>query len=239
MNQITKLRLPDGAEIDFVDWQDFPTWSCADLLSGFVDEEIPFFTYVVGDRVPATTNVTVRRTATERDTNVATPGSAAGTEELLIYAIKPEILAMEISGTDATTFTPSLLGQPVPQVNNLARLNLYCILQLIVSQKIMHEGPLGYYNTGFGATAFGLYTGAAVAGANRSLGSQGLPSQEAVRAYSIPIHVGGTEKFRCLLKNPSASTVQFFTEAASPANSTTRLLQVRILLDGLNKRPVA
>lgn len=241
MNQITTLRMPDGKEVRFVDWQDQPIFSTADLLSGWTDQEIPLFTYAIGDPVSATTNAGTRRIATKRDTNVAVPGSAAGTEEMLVYAIKPEVLEVQVAddpGDNLTSGQPRTTGQPIPRANRLATLNYYCILQLIVSQKVMHEGPFGYYNTGFGATAFGLYQGAAL-GAQRSMGSQGLPSQEAVRSYAIPIHVGGTEKYRVQILNPTGATIAWDDEGASPAEVAEDVLSVRVVLDGLYKRPVA
>lgn len=237
--QITSLKLPGGTQIDFVDWQDYPTWSTVDLLSGWTDEEIPLFTYTVSDTVTASSNITVRRIASERDTNMATPGSAAGTQEFMVYSLRPELQSLTVVGTDATTATPSLIGQPIPNAQNIGRMGFWTKLQLIVSQKVMHEAPFAYYNPGFGAAAFGMYTGTAIAAANQSLGSQGLPSNEAVRSMAIPVHIGGLEKMRCVLKNPSGATVQYFSEAAPPANVATRMLQLRVLLDGLNKRPVA
>jgi hypothetical protein len=42
--QLTKLRLPNGTEVAFVDWSDQPLWSSAYMLAGFTDHEVPFFT---------------------------------------------------------------------------------------------------------------------------------------------------------------------------------------------------
>lgn len=242
--QITTLRLPSGAEVAFVDWQDQPLYSTADLLNGWTDEEIPLFTYSVGDPVSASTNSTVRRIATKRDTNVSTPGSMAGTEEMLVYAIKPEVLSLQTDTQgdvgDLNTMEPRLVGQPVPQVNQLAWMNWFCNLRFIVSQKIMHEASFGYYNTGFGAVSFGGYTGSALPG-QRSFGSQGLPSQEAVRNYGIPVHMGSTEKFRLLLVNPNGATINWVDENFSPAPAPIEglVLSLKVYLDGLYKRPVA
>ena len=92
MNTITTMRLPDGQEVAFVDWSDRPLYSTADILSGATDERIPLFNYIVGDSVTGTQNFTAKRTASDRDTNIATPSAMASTEEMLVYAIKPEIL---------------------------------------------------------------------------------------------------------------------------------------------------
>lgn len=238
--QIATIRLPDGREVAFVDWQDQPIYSTADLLSGWSDTEVPLFTYVIGDPVSATTNITTRRTASKRDTNVATPGSAAGTEEMLVYSVRPEVLEVQLAdgSTNATTGEPRTTGQPTVRANRLATLAYYCTLRLIVSQKIMHEAPFGYYNPGFGAVSFGGYGGAALP-AQRTIGSQGLPSNEAVRSYAIPIHVGGTEKYRLLLTNPTSATISWDNEDSVPTAVDEDLLSLRVLLDGLYKRPVA
>lgn len=242
--QITTLRLPNGTEVEFVDWQDQPIYSTADLLNGWSDEQVPLFTYSIGDPVSATSNVAQRRIATKRDTNVSTSGSAAGTEELMIYAIKPEVLALSTDPEDEddlTTMEPRLLGQPIPQANQLALLNWYSTLRLYVSQKIMHEAGFGYYNPGFGASAMGSYGGGSLVSAQRTLGVQGLPSQGAVRSFAIPIHVGSTEKYRVEITNPTAATIEWLDENDSPAPAaiTGLVLSVRVNLDGLYKRPVA
>lgn len=243
--QITTLRLPNGAEVEFVDWQDQPIYSTADLLSGWSDESVPLFTYSIGDPVSASSNASQRRIATKRDTNVSTSGSAAGTEELMVYAIKPEVLALstEPASTDLTTMEPRLLGQPIPQANQLALLNWFSTIRFIVSQKIMHEAGFGYYNPGFGASAMGSYGGGSLATgtAQRSLGIQGLPGQSAVRSLAIPIHVGSTEKYRVEITNPTAATIEWFDENDSPAPAAIEglVLSCRVHLDGLYKRPVA
>ncbi len=239
--QITTLRLPDGKEIAFVDWQDKPVYSTIDLLSGFSDRQLTLFTYAIGDPVAASSNVGTRRTATKRDTNVATPGSTAGTEEILVYSIKPEMFFVRTDGNtpaNLNTAQERALGEPIPSAQNLAILNRALLLRFQVSQTIMHEAGLGYYNTGFGAVAFGLYNTDAAA-AIRSIGSQGLPSQEAVRSYAIPIHVGGTEKYQVFLVNEDQRAIDFTTEVATPLEIDAGVMQVRVHLDGLYKRPVS
>lgn len=240
-SQIATIRLPDGREVAFVDWQDQPLWSTADLLSGWTDEAVALFTYVIGDPVSATSNFANRRTASARDTNVATPGSAAGTEELLVYSIRPEVFEATLAGEtpDPTQQVNSQPGQPLARANRLALMGWLCNLRFTVSQKTMHECPFGYYNTGFGATAIGgLYQGAALP-AQRSIGSNGLPSNEAVRSFAIPVHVGGTEKYRVDLVNPEGAPINWLTEDSLPEPDDSVVLTLRVYLDGLYKRPVA
>lgn len=232
VNQIATMRLPNGKEVAFVDWSDKPLFSSADLRSGFTDETVELFTYVAGDQVTATSNVTVRRTANDRDTNLSTPGAMASTEEMLVYAIKPEIFeqnAAAETGGDATTLAAREAGQPQPAGQRLAIAQERLLISLNVSQKIMHRAGLGYYNTGFG-----------VFGSTVNRVTQGYPSQEAVRALTIPVHIGGQEKYRVTIENPDGTGVPLGnTSATPPVETATVYFTVRINLDGLYKRPVA
>ena len=78
---------------------------------------------------------------------------------------------------------------------------------------------------------------AAAAGSPLAFANLGLPSAEAPRSFSIPHHIGGQEKYRVVLANPTGSTVTF---ADSAGTGDVRVaLTVRILLEGLYKRPVS
>jgi hypothetical protein len=239
INQITTMRLPDGTEVAFVDWQDKPLFSSVDLLANFTDTEVDAFTYVVGDEVPATVNATTRRLATENDTSVSTPSSMASTEEMLVYAIKPEVLESELQTPgDPNSYAFTEGGQPAPRTNRLAVLDFYLVLRLIVSQKIEQSAPLAYFNSGFGAMASAMANQSAAAVSSR--GGYGLPSQEAVRSFVIPIHIGGQEKYRVTLLNARGVAVPSGQdELTPPADNTDIMHTVRIHLDGLYKRPVS
>jgi hypothetical protein len=241
INQITTMRLPDGTEVAFVDWQDKPLFSSVDLLANFTDTEVDAFTYVVGDEVPATVNAGgARRLAIENDTSVSTPASMASTEEMLVYAIKPEVLESELQVTgDPTSGVFAEGGQPTPMTNRLAVLNNFLLLQLIVSQKIEQSATLAYFNTGFSAFS-GAAADAAAATAISNRGSFGFPTQEAVRSFVIPIHIGGQEKYRVTLRNARGVAVPSGQNGATPPVSNDDIMHtVRIHLDGLYKRPVS
>lgn len=242
INQITTLRLPDGTEVAFVDWSDTPLYSTADLLSGFTDAEIDLFQYTPGEPVPTTSNFLAGRTSTVRDTNIATPGSMATTEEMLVYAIRPEVTEVTITAQDANQVSLPAPNQPRPTGKRLAILQALLTMRLEVSQKIQHRAPFGYYNTGFGTFAPSLYGGAVpVAGVpGLSAATQGLPSQDAVRSLVIPVHIGGQEKYRVVIENQQESPVPSGLNEANPAVADDNIAhQVRVLLDGLYKRPVA
>lgn len=242
LNQITTMRLPDGSEVAFVDWQDKPLYSTVDLLSGFSDADVDAFTYVPGDTVPSTQNGTAPRTSTERDTNVSTPGGMASTEELLIYAIKPSYVETRTDDGTPTEFTSVSFqegGQPAPAVTRLGRLFDAITLRLIVSQKAEQEAGLAYFNTGFGVFA-GAESNFVAATALQNRGGAGLPTQEAVRSYVIPVHIGGQEKYRVQLANDGGLVVNFGADEATPPVVDDQIvMQVKIYLDGLYKRPVS
>ncbi len=241
INQITRMRLPDGSEVAFVDWGDIPLISTAWILHGFTDSEINFFTYLVGETVSATSNCAGIPTATEFDTNIATAGAMAGTEEMLVYSIKPEYTAYIGGGNsddEVDTASPALTGMPVPNTPSLAILQQSLLLRLEVSQKVYVEAGLGYFNTGFGV--FGSLAGAPANNALASYATAGLPSQEAVRSFAMPTYIGGTEKYRVYLAYFGAAGLQFGRdEAAAPASITGYLMRVRMHLEGLYKRPVS
>jgi hypothetical protein len=241
-SQITQVRLPDGRTVAIVDWTDKPLFSTIDLLSGYTDQEIECFTYQVSDNVSSSSNITTRRVATERDTNVATPGGMASTEEILIYNIKVEPFEFQAAATpntaDATLFATDLPGLPVPQPQTLAILNQFSLLRLEISQKIYAEAGVAYFNTGFGPFISGQRNiAAAAAGSPLAFANLGLPSAEAPRSFSIPHHIGGQEKYRVVLANPTGETVAFNNSNGVEAPRTA--LTVRILLEGLYKRPVS
>ena len=254
INQITTMRLPDGREIAFVDWLDQPLFSCADLLAGFTDSEIPLFNYGKGDEVSATSNATVQRVATESDTNLSSPSEMNSTEEMLIYAIRPEVHEFNATGTDLTTILgPAGItqsGAPMPTVTRLAILNWYLRFALKVSVQVVHTAGLGYYNSGMGPagqTRLGQVAhhaspdgvGEAVV-AGRSSGTSGIPSIEAVRNLSIPLSIGGQEKFQArLFSDRDVAVPSGMDEANPPGNSATVVHSVRIYFDGLYKRPVS
>ena len=246
-SQITQVRLPDGRNVAIVDWTDKPLFSTIDLLSGYTDQEIECFTYQVSDNVSSSSNITTRRVATERDTNVATPGGMASTEEILVYNIKVEpfeFQADEEEPDNATLFATDLPGLPVPQPQTLAILNQYSLLRLEISQKIYAEAGVAYFNTGFGPFIAGSrgnpigQTSGPTAFAN-----YGLPSAEAPRSFSIPHHIGGQEKYRVVLVNPTGETVQFrapvFNDDGIVPFAPRTAVTLRVLLEGLYKRPVS
>ena len=234
--QITQIRLPSGKVIALVDWSDLPIFSTVDLCDGFSDQTIQAFNYVVSDQVSSSQNVTVRRTATERDTNATAPGRLAATEEMLVYNIKVEPFAFVLTTpTDATTLSEAGLGLPHITVPILDTLHFHLLLQLEVTQKLFANAGFGYYNQGFGVVpTVGNEDGYAAA-------NQGAASAEAPRSFTIPVHIGGQENYAVLLQNPTGEVVRFraFDATGTAPTLGSRLVMARIYLEGLYKRPVS
>jgi len=238
--QITQIRLPNGRVIALVDWSDMPLFSTVDLAPGFTDQTIQAFNYIVSDQVSSSQNVTVRRTATDRDTNASSPGTLAATEEMLVYNVKVEPYLFISEGADATTATPlGGVGFPLMEANLLSYFHSRLLLQLEVSQKLYANASLGYFNQGFGAFPSGIVAGAVpVAGSpGRSFGLQGFPSADSPRSFTIPVHIGGQENYRLNLVNSTGDAVEFFNLAG--VATSDRIVSLRFYLEGLYKRPVS
>lgn len=239
--QITQIRLPNGRVIALVDWSDMPLFSTVDLAPNFTDQVIQAFNYIVSDQVSSSQNITVRRTATDKDTNISSPGTLAATEEMLVYNIKVEpylFLCDTEVGFDANNATPlGGVGFPVMEANLLSYLHSRLLLQLEVSQKLYANASLGYFNQGFGVFPTGIAGSVAVPAGQRSFGIQGFPSADAPRSFTVPVHIGGQENYRINLENSLGSAVEFFDLAGVATPS--RLVSLRIYLEGLYKRPVS
>lgn len=244
LNTITKIRLPDGSEVAFVDWSDKPVFSTVELCHGFDQQEIDIFGYTLGDPVPAAPPAglaAVARPSTDRDTNLAAPAAMASTEERLVYAIKPEVFYLRADAPEnntvdmETAVAIDATGMPIPTAVFLGELNRACLLTLEISRKIFARAGFGYFNAGFGVSGF-----TSVGDGTRSFAVNGLPSQEAVRSYVVPQYLGGTEKFRLYLSNPGGAPVNFGNaEAEGGEADTDAVARIHIYLDGLYKRPVS
>lgn len=247
LNTITTLRMPDGKEVAFVDWSDKPVYSTCELVHGFTREEIDLFGYTVGDPIPtAAPTAALARTATKADTDLEAPGSMASTEERMIYAIKPDPMALTVDPVNEnnqremnTAIATDGTGEPIPNAVMLGILGQQLLLSLEISQKLFAQSGLSYFNSGFGVHGAGSTMTTAVGG-GRTYATLGLPSQEAVRSYVVPQYMGGQEKFRVFLSNPGGAPVNFGnSENGSIDANEDAVLRLRVYLEGLYKRPVS
>lgn len=244
INEVTSLRLPNGKSVDFVDWSDTPLFSTVDMIGGWTDYELDFFTYVEGDFVTGTSNAVTRRIATDRDTNAKTPGALDSSEEMLVYGIKPEYLMFQIpvlAGFDLTaaTILGSYMGLPIPAIETLGVLLFRCRLSVTVAQKMEIDVGLDWLNTGFGGCAdWGVNDNADVVGNTRGYASAGVLAQASVQSLQLPIHIAGGNAYRVTLTNPTGAAVSFREDTASIADPR-RVIRMGVVLDGLRKRALA
>jgi hypothetical protein len=247
INQITTMRLPDGNQVAFVDWTDQPLYSTCDILHGSTDDSIPLFNYVVSDDVSASSNVLVKRTATDLDTNMATPGAFASTEELLLYGVKPEFYQLVCeTDFDASSAIETGPFEPIPSAWRLDYLFRRCLFEIQVSQKLKHRAALGYWPTGFGPAialaASVTGTEATATSFDYALGNSGVPAANAARSLSVPIHIGGQEKIDVRIRNPEGSALNIGLTSGTPdapAAVTQLLMRIRVNFEGLYKKPVS
>lgn len=245
-NGMTQFRLENGDVVNVVEWKDMPRYSTADLLTGFDDERIELFTYNTSDEVASSSNITVKRTATDLDTNVALNNAMASSEEMYIYNVVAEYIALGTDSdtpTDATTAQSRNVMNPIPIANQLAELQRHLKFEIEISMKVVYETPLAALNTGFGIqTGFVQQASQGDGNFDAVVGNAGTPSQSAVRRLSIPIHFGGQEKGTARLRNPSADAVNFGLSSGVVPNISvdeTVLYRVRIYFGGLYKQPAA
>lgn len=232
LNQITKVRLPDGQEVAIVDWSYRPLYSQLDTLSAWTDQELAMFNYGNGDIVSASQNLITaggQRNATLSQTNITTPSQMDALEEYLVYAMSVEIYYSSFSQGE---YSNALAGQPLPNLTMVAAIHTL-ILELEVSEKAFYQASVGWFAAGFGP--FGVVDSIAAVGAGRSYASNGLPSAEAIDASPVPVHIGGTENYQVLLHNPGGATITYRDDdgVAIPA----AVISLRTNFRGLHKRP--
>lgn len=240
-DSIAQFRLPDGSTIRLEDWVDKPVWSSADLETGFNDRTISLFTYTVGEEVSSSGNLTTRRVATERETNVQVGGTNSSTEEILVFAIRAEVYFFLLSTLhDATSYVLTGMGSPIPMMPVLATLDEALTLRLMVSQKCYAEEGFGYFNAGFGPSGFGIIDDGSTFDSIRTYGNMGVPGDNAVRYYRMPHHIGGTEKYRVELKNYRGSTITFRDDTGTAVTGAAScVVRTYVHLEGARKRPTA
>jgi len=231
INQITKVRMPDGSEVALTDWSARPLYSTGDFWNNFNMNELRVFTYAPSERV-ATTLPAGARVASLRDTNITSSSEMDSTEEFLVYAIKIE---MHLFGVDQQghLIIQGNPGLPVPTAPIMSYFQNKMIGELEVSEKAFLQAGVGWFNQGFGPSL-------SVASGNtlRTYANQGNQTHEATEQMPIPVHIGGTEDYSFIFHNPDADTVSF-TQDSGDLFDDAVVLQCRTYLCGLHKRPMA
>jgi hypothetical protein len=237
INQITRVRLPDGTDVAIVDWSWRPLYSTLDILAGATDQQMYMFNYAQGDNVSASSNITAAqlRTATDTDCNNSQAGEMDAVEEYLVYAMAVEAYQFSFESAAYNIDGP---GLPMIRAGNLALLHAKTILELEVSQKDYFKASVGWFAAGFGVNAVGVGTPAA--NAIVTYATNGTPNRNAIDRAPVPVHIGGTEKYRVILHNKGqgiGSNALDFRSDTAGASDTDALVRLRCNFVGLHKRP--
>lgn len=233
INQITKIQLANGTEVAFTDWTDRFIYSTGDLLSGFTDQRISLFSYSTGETVAHSKNITTgTRTATINDTNLSNAAEMDATEEALVYSLQTEVYQMVGGATTGITSQISRPGMPMPNAGTLALLSARLIMAMRVSQKYFPVASIGAFVAGFGPVVASTLT-------QQTLATNGQAGHDHRFDMSVPIHIGGTEKFSVDLLNEMTqpSGAISFPDDNGVAD-TTSWVQVRCNMRALHKRPM-
>ena len=171
------------------------------------------------------------RNATQEDTNISNAAEMDATQEFLCYSIQIEVYQTEGTADGITSYI-GRPGAPMPNAGIMSLLHARIIFALRVSQKDFPVASLGWFVAGFGPVVGHTYT-------DQSLAVNGQPGHHARFDQSVPIHIGGTEKYQCELRNlgTDPSGVIDFPDDDGVADAEAYVL-VRANMRGLHKRPM-
>ena len=232
LNQLTKVRLSDGREVAIVDWSYRPLYSTLLTLDAWTDQELSWFNYSVGDQVSMTQNLLSAAggpfNSTIQQTNISSASEMDALEEYLVYAMSIE---MYVYGFTNGAYTFAGPGTPAPNIMSVFLSHRF-IVELEVSEKAYYQASLGWFAQGFGPY-FEIDSVAAV-GAGRSYAVNGHPTAAAIDVSPVPVHIGGTEKYRGILYNPGGTTIIWRDDDGTEV--TTAIVEFRLNFRGLHKR---
>jgi hypothetical protein len=231
---ISEIQMPDGRTYRFEDVGDYMAYSTMDFQGGCTDSEIVVFNYTEGGDVSGSTQTTTapNRTATKHDTNLITAGTMSDDEAMSVFSTR--IFVAESTVTDngdpddgSQTFTRP---QPIPSMENLARLNLKLVFELrVMGDKPFEQHWVGWFNPGWGPIGF-------VQGGTISVGSFGESGHDHARRLAVPVMIPPTQVFQGVFINPTGQAVTLVTPAA--AESANVQLRVNTTLVGPRQRDV-
>lgn len=229
---IQALRLPDGTELNFDEWSDWPRYTTVDVAAAQAGVcNLKGFSYVVGQRVTATAGVAARQ-ATISDTNQIAKKRMNHDEAFLAYSWTYEVFATE----DDSEGQVNVAAAPIFLSENLRRLQRDIVMSLVVGaqiQKPQARSPLSWIGQGPGTPGFG--TGSAVApNVSVSMGTGGRPSPANQRSWQLPIHIESDRVYYVEVRGWRSPT------GGTPAlDAVTQDFRLKIYLAGLHRRPIA
>ena len=240
INQPTKIRLSNGAEVAITDWSWRKMYSVVDVLSGATNEELYTFNYVEGDQVSFSANIGVnqRRTATIKDCNNKGKSQMPSEQEYICYAVAIQIWQFVYdAGTEEDPLTGeesylNPIGGPIANSANLSIAATKLIFSLEITEKDFFTGDPTWFSQGGGP--FIVSSGGA-GGNLRTYALNGLQTKDAIDRAPVPLHIGGTEEFKGILYNQDGQPIVWDDEDGNP--DTTAVLRFRTEMIGLHKRP--
>ncbi len=236
INQPTKIRLSNGAEVAITDWSWRKMYSVVDVLSGATNEELYTFQYVEGDQVSFSNNIGVnqRRTATIKDCNNKGKSQMPSEQEYICYAVAIQMWQFGYDA-DETGEDAYLYNAPGGVMANSANLSIAAtklIFSLEITEKDFFTGDPTWFSQGGGP----FIASSGGAGGNlRTYATNGLQTKDAIDRAPVPLHIGGTEEFKGILYNQDGHPIVWRDEDGNPA--TTTVLRFRTEMIGLHKRP--
>lgn len=242
MSSLNKIRLEDGTELSVAEWLHQPVFSgmAIDHAQGI---DLNAFNYVVGQPISAN-GASLRRNATESDTNIVRKRAMNQDEALIVFSITYEVFGASEAGADLSP-TPSLEGYgeaPSVTAENLRRLQRDCMVELYVGagiKKPQVQVPFSWIHQSIGSPSWmSSYTGVVDGSSNlseRSYGTGGVVSARNQELLKLPVYIGGFgENAR------PGNMMTFYLRFFSPngvVKSLDQTLYINWHLDGLKKRP--
>jgi hypothetical protein len=238
INQPTKIRLADGNEVAITDWEWMMLYSVTDVLSGSTDTELYAFNYVESNPVSHSGNIPIaaQRNATLKDCNNTGKGEMPAEEEYITYGLAVEVwqFLADDEGDGESFYSVAAPGLPIPRAANVAIATTRLVLSLEVTQKDFYQGDISWFAHGGGP--FMSASGGA-AGLLRTYASNGLQSKDSIDRSPVPVHIGGTEKYKAIFSNSDGTPLNWVDEAGN--TDDTAIIRFKTQMFGLRKRSAA
>lgn len=236
INQPTKLRLSNGAEVAITDWSWRKMYSVVDVLSGATNEELYTFNYVEGDQVSFSANIGVnqRRTATIKDCNNKGKSQMPSEQEYICYAVAIQMwqFVYDANETGEAAYAYTAPGGVIANAANVSIAATKLIFSLEITEKDFFTGDPTWFSQGGGP--FIAATGGA-GGSVRTFANNGLATKDAVDRAPVPLHIGGTEEFKGILYNQDGLPITWRDEDG--LEDATACVRFKVEMIGLHKRP--
>jgi hypothetical protein len=232
---IKKVTLPDGTNVVIDEWLHYPLFSTIEIGSAqnITGDAVNLraFSYVQGQRVPATTNVPVpNRLADARDTNMVKRGGMNYDEAFILYAITYETFALSnvvLEDDNGPIFTAIA---PIFTAENLRRLQRDLMVELIVGaqqKKPQFRAPFSFLGQSVGVESWSTPAFTTNSPINLSTGTAGTLDSRNQRRLELPVYI----------ESQQVAFLRVFSPVG-PIEGMNQSVRLRFYWDGLKRRPV-